>query len=195
MLIVENPTPPPTLSEWKARTAARYLRSGGIIAYPTEAVYGLGCDPLNKEAVARLLALKNRPQAKGFILIASRLEQIESWVKFEDGKSRKRVLATWPGPVTWVLPAHQWIPEWLRTNDATLAVRVTKHPISAALCEVFGGPLVSTSANKSGELPARNPLQIRKRFPGSSLMIIHGATIGAGKPTPIFHALTGQRLR
>lgn len=176
------------------RRAARLLREGGVIAYPTEAVYGLGCDPLNRAAVFRLLAIKRRPAAKGLILIASRFEQLQPFVQAPDEALREQLAQTWPGPVTWLLPANPAAPAWLRGRHRSLAVRVTAHPLAAALCTAFGGPVVSTSANTSGRPPARTALQARRRCPGLD-WVLHGRTGGLGRPTEIRDALTGATVR
>jgi L-threonylcarbamoyladenylate synthase len=170
------------------------LRAGGIVAYPTEAVYGLGCDPLNQDAVYRLLAIKQRPLEKGLILIASRFEQLAPFVQPPADEVRRRLRETWPGPVTWLLPAAPATPHWLRGTHRSLAVRVTAHPLAAALCDAFGGPIVSTSANPAGRPPARSALQARLRCPGVD-MVMHGATGRLARPTPIRDAVSGAVLR
>jgi len=180
--------------DFMLRRVARLLRDGGVIAYPTEAVYGLGCDPLNRTAVEHLLAIKRRPVEKGLILIASRIEQILPFVETPSNEVLLRLTETWPGPVTWLLPANPATPRWLRGQHRSLAVRVTAHPIAAALCAAFGGPIVSTSANASGRPPARNPLQARLRCPGVDL-VVHGATGGLARPTAIRDGRTGRTLR
>lgn len=176
------------------RRATRLLREGSVIAYPTEAVYGLGCDPLNAAAVQRLLAIKQRPSAKGLILIASRFDQLCPFVRVPDDALRQRLENTWPGPVTWLLPANPATPGWLRGRHRTLAVRVTAHPLAAALCVAFGGPIVSTSANSSGRPPARSALQARLRCPGVDL-VVHGRTGGLDQPTEIRDAVSGATVR
>jgi L-threonylcarbamoyladenylate synthase len=182
------------LNRDKLRHATRVLRAGGVIAYPTEAVFGLGCDPLNQAAVLRLLAIKQRPIDKGLILIAHRLEQLLPFLRPLSADVEQRLRETWPGPVTWLLPARPAAPRWLRGRHSTLAVRVTAHPLAAALCEAFGGPIVSTSANASGRPPARSALQTRLRCPGVDL-ILSGATGGLARPTPIRDALSGAVYR
>ena len=182
------------ISGFRLRQAARHLRRGGLIAYPTEGVYGLGCDPRDADAVERLLSLKGRSAAKGFILIAADLAQAEPFLRMDD-EMRSRLRAAWPGPVTFVIPAAEWVPAALRGASSSLAVRVTAHPVAAALCRAFGGPLVSTSANKSGLRPARSPLAIRKHFPPEALLLVPGRLGGASGPTPIFDAVSGKRLR
>ena len=170
------------------------MRRGGVVAYPTEAVFGLGCDPLNKTAVHHLLALKQRPVSKGLILIAAEFSQLQHYVVELSPEQRLKLKLSWPGAVTWLIPARPQTPRWLRGNHAALAVRVTAHPVAAALCRLFGGPIVSTSANIAGRPPARNPLQVHLRCPGTDL-ILHGATSGLERPTPIQDAITGEAIR
>ena len=184
----------PDASRFRLRHAARLLRNGAVIAYPTEAVFGLGCDPLNRDAVLRLLAIKRRPLQKGLILIASRFAQLRPFVLPPDAALQRRLDATWPGPVTWLLPANPATPTWLRGEHRTLAVRVTDHPLGAALCDAFDGPIVSTSANASGHPPARSALQVRQRCPGVDF-VLHGATGGLTRPTTILDAASGATVR
>lgn len=183
------------LSAFHLGRAVRHLRQEGIIAYPTEGVFGLGCDPLSSTAVTRLLQLKERPVAKGLILIAADFAQIEPYLRLDTTELRSRLLATWPGPVTWVVTAAEWVPPWLRGGRQTLAVRVTAHPIAAALCHGFGRPLVSTSANRSGRPPARTALAVRKHFHRSGVLLIPGRIGACFGPTAMYDAATGTRLR
>lgn len=183
-------------SPFRLRLIARHLHRGGLIAYPTEGVYGLGCDPLNARAVSRLLALKGRSGTKGLILIAARYAQVEPLLAPMDATLQTRMQATWPGPHTWIVPAADFVPLWLRGAHQSLAVRVTAHPVAAALCQAFGGPLVSTSANRSGRPPARTAMQLRKLCRQQpDLLCVPGALGGLRKPTAIHDALTGERLR
>ncbi|WP_297528846.1 L-threonylcarbamoyladenylate synthase [Thiohalobacter sp.] len=180
---------------WPLRQARRLLLAGGVIAYPTEAVWGLGCDPFDPVAVARLLALKGRTADKGLILISDRLERVEPLLAPLPAARRKAVLATWPGPHTWLWPAQDWVPDWLTGGRPTLAVRVTAHPLAAALCAVAGRPLVSTSANPSGHRPARSALKCMKYFEGQLDGVLHGRLGGLDRPTTIRDALSGALLR
>lgn len=182
-------------SAFRLRLAVRHLHAGGILAYPTEAVWGLGCDPLNRYAVARLLRLKQRRPDKGLILIAAEFGQIEPFLDLGQPGLRERLLASWPGPVTWVVPAGPRTPAWLRGEGNTLAVRVSAHPVSAALCRLFGGAIVSTSANPSGHPPATNLLGTRRYFAADDLRYLPGATGGLHRPTAIFDAKNGARIR
>ncbi len=165
-----------------------------MLAYPTEAVWGLGCDPFNALAVLRVLALKGRSPARGLIVLAAEYEQLAPLVRFPDPETRQRVLASWPGPVTWLLPASPGVPPWLTGGRDTLAVRVTAHPVAAGLCRV-AGPLVSTSANPAGRPPARRALQVRRWFTGGIDLLVPGETGGARSPSRIIDARSGRRLR
>lgn len=175
--------------------AASILRSGGIVAYPTEAVYGLGCDPLNKQTVQRVLEIKQRDPHKGLILIAASFEQLAPYVAELDDNTRARILPTWPGPATWVLPARVDISPLLRGAHHTLAVRVTAHPLAAALCRAFGGAVVSTSANRSGSPAARTAQQVRAELGANLEYILEGAVGALANPTEIRDGATGALLR
>lgn len=173
------------MTPFRLRAAARVLRNGGLVAYPTEAVYGLGCDPLNPEAVLRLLALKRRPLEKGLILIAAEFTQLLPYVGVLPGALEDKVHATWPGPVTWLLPVDDTVPRWLRGNNDSLAVRVTAHPTATALCRAFGGAIVSTSANIGGRAPARSALAVQRIFGQQIDCILHASLGGRERPTEI----------
>ncbi|MEN8180204.1 MAG: L-threonylcarbamoyladenylate synthase [Pseudomonadota bacterium] len=184
-----------SIRPWLLRRAAQVVRQGGIIAYPTEAVYGLGCDPFNPEVVYRLLALKKRHVDKGLILISDCFERLSPLLAPIPEARLALIKDTWPGPVTWVMPASPEVPAWLRGRHTTLAVRVTAHPIAAALCRASGMPLVSTSANLSQHPPARTALEARVRCDNRLDFILHGSTGPQKQPTQIREALTGQILR
>lgn len=179
---------------WHIREASRHIATGGVIAYPTETVYGLGCDPFNGAAVLRLLDLKHRNIDQGVILIASEFVQLEPLLLPLTPAVRKRVTARQAKPVTWVLPCSPDIPVWLRGSHSTLAVRVTVHPYAAALCDEWSGPLVSTSANLHGHRPATSALQIRNAFGEDLDYILHG-DCGTGYASTIRDGLTGKVLR
>ena len=140
------------------------LRAGGVVAYPTEAVYGLGCDPRNPNAFERLFAIKRRPPTQGVLLIAADFADLDPFIDESavPPAAMARAAATWPGPHTWIFPRSAAAPAWLAGAHAGIAVRVTAHAPAAALCRAFGGALVSTSANRHGEPPARH----RGRGPG-----------------------------
>ena len=180
---------------WPLRQAARIITQGGVVAWPTEAVYGLGCNPYDGQAVARLLRVKRRDPAQGLILIAADLRQLADFVAPVDAAIRDKIMATWPGPYTWILPAAPACPRWLTGRHLGLAVRVTAHPVGRALCRACAMPLVSTSANRHGRPPARTALQTRRQLGRAVDMIIAGAVGGDKNPSQIRDALTGARLR
>jgi L-threonylcarbamoyladenylate synthase len=180
---------------WHIREAVRQLASGGVIAYPTETLYGLGCDPFNGHAALRLIDLKQRNIDQGLILVASHFEQLESLLCPLTTAVRKRIARPGKPPVTWVLPCLPGIPAWLRGKHDSLAVRVSNHPVTTALCTHWGGPLVSSSANIHGKRAATSPLAVRKAFNGQLDYILHGTHGSTNKPSQIRSGLTGQLLR
>ena len=179
---------------FQLRLAAKALRRGSVVACPTEAVWGLSCDPLNRRAVESLLALKQREWQKGLILVAADLDQLSLYIELPSRTALRRARDTWPGPATWVFPASPDAPPWVTGDRDSIAVRVTAHPVLAALCERVGGALVSTSANRAGQPPCRSIAELRRRF-GPDLLAVPGATGGLANPTPIREASTGHLLR
>lgn len=175
--------------------AATILRQGGIIAYPTEAVFGLGCDPFNQLAVARIKQLKNRSPQKGLIMIGACWEQLQSFTAPIPKENLTRTLATWPGPYTWIFPTADSTPQWITGQHNTIALRVTAHPIAKAICEAFGKPIISTSANLEGQPPARTEDEVKRIFNTDIDLIISGALGNQTKPTEIRDVLTGKVLR
>ena len=183
-----------TTSSFKIRLAIQKINAGEVIAYPTEAVYGLGCDPLYEEAVLNLLALKKRSVDKGLILIASSLSQLEPYLQLNN-EIISRIKTSWPGPLTWIIPVQPWVPEWLTGKHSSLAVRVTAHPVARMLCEKYGGALVSTSANTSANPPATHSWQVSKSLRNSDLFIVPGQVGGLKQATPIYDVLSHHQIR
>lgn len=175
--------------------AARVLRAGGVIACATEGVWGLGCDPFDAAAVARVLALKGRSAAQGLILVAADIAQVEPLLCRVPAAVRAALEASWPGPVTWIVPVRDELPAWIVGRHASAALRVTAHPQLRALCRAFGGPLVSTSANPHGLPAARTELGVRRYFRDRIDYILPGETGGRRGPSRICDALTGRILR
>jgi L-threonylcarbamoyladenylate synthase len=177
--------------------AAAVLRRGGVVAYPTEAVWGLGCDPFTAAAVTRVLELKQREMEKGLILVASAIAQFEGlldWSALAPGRAED-VFASWPGPHTWIVPATARVPHWITGAHDGVAVRVSAHPEVVALCEAFGGPLVSTSANPAGA-PAPKTLDAFAPALRSGLDGVVAGSVGTlANPTAIRDARTGAVLR
>lgn len=175
-------------------SAARIMRSGGVIAYPTETVYGLGCDPFNEEAVSRVLEIKQRPVEKGLILVASGLAQLDGLVELTDAE-RRMLEETWPAPITYLLPATTKVPEWVRGRFDKVAVRVSTHPLARSLAAAVGTPIISTSANRAGRPPARNRFQVARQLGADLDFIVSGDTGLSGRPSTIIDLRTGETIR
>ncbi len=179
----------------RAAAAARVLRAGGVVAYPTEAVYGLGCLPEDGDAVARILALKRRSWRKGLLLIAADVEALEPYVELERSPLATEILASWPGPATWVLPAKARVSALITGGRASVGVRVTAHAGARALCLGARSALVSTSANLSRRPPARTALAARRAVGALVDYVLPGPVGGQTKPTAIRDGMTGRVLR
>jgi L-threonylcarbamoyladenylate synthase len=176
----------------KSGSIRRHLEAGGVIAYPTESCYGLGCYPESLKAVARLLEIKKRPQSRGLILIAGKFRQIERYIAHPP---RQDSLAKyWPGPYTLLLRASIKVPKWVKGRHDKIALRVTAHKGAAKLCNMLGRALVSTSANRSGMRPAKSYRECARRF-GGSVMVIPGRIGKRKNPSTILDFETGKVLR
>ncbi|PPK51064.1 translation factor SUA5 [Marinobacter persicus] len=185
-----------SLNSWQRSTARRILLAGGVIAYPTEAVWGLGCDPWDQAAVERILALKQRPVEKGMILVAASVDQIRFLLDPLPEALQQEAIRHWPGPVTCLLPdVNRQIPEWVRGQHDSIAVRVSDHSGVQALCNAAGMPLVSTSCNPAGRQPARYSWQVRRYFGPQLDYVVPGALGGNRKPSRIIDIVTGKQFR
>ncbi len=182
------------MSNWRIRQAVTALNQGGVVAYPTEAVFGLGCDPWNVQAVKRLLDIKQRSWLKGLIIVAADFNQLQDFIAPVSAETLKLLESTWPGPVTWLLPVNTNLPAYLSGLHDTIAVRVSAHKQTAKLCREFGGAIVSTSANVAGARPAKTIRQLRWNMSGIDT-IVPGQCSGSSTPTEIRDAQTGERLR
>lgn len=182
-------------TNWEAAREA--FRAGEILAYPTEAVYGLGCDPRNQAAVEKLLALKQRPQDKGLIILAADYSQAVAFVDDRAIPQDKRfsVFSHWPGPITLLLPAAANVPEWLRGQYQQIAVRVTAFEPARQLCKALGSAIVSTSANITGQPTLTSAQAIRDQFGDGVAWVMDAPLGGATKPSKIVDPLTGTVIR
>ena len=183
------------MTGWRYRRAVATLRAGGIVAYPTESVYGLGCDPWDRAAVARVFAVKRRPVRKRCIVIAANPSQLERLVDVHAIRFSRFASRYWPGPVTLVAPARDGSPAWLVDADGTVAVRVTNHPVARGLCASFRGPLISTSANRNARPPARDALRVRAAFGAEIDWYVAGRVGGLATPTRIIDIRDGRTIR
>lgn len=172
------------------------LNNHQIIAYPTEAVFGLGCNPDSEHAVKKLLLLKNRSWKKGFILIAAEYKQLIPYIddKILSKKQHAAIFSSWPGPVTWTIPALPETPRFLTGRFNSLAVRVSAHPMVQQLCKKYGKPLISTSANFRSKNPCRNTEEVMQQF-GYGFPILLGSVCGYLNTSEIRDALSGDRIR
>ena len=191
--------------------ACTHLRSGDVIAYPTEAVWGLGCDPFNAVAVQRILLMKRRPESKGLILVAADMDQIQPLLADLSPPKLAALTDTWPGPVTWLIAdPHGLFPHWIKGEHPSVAIRVSAHPVVQALCRGFGGPIVSTSANHGDEPEIKTRTELETVFgagndrdendDSSGLsskvdFIVPGDLGEQSQPSEIRDLTTGKKLR
>lgn len=183
---------------WPLYNAIQTLKAGGVIAYPTEAVWGIGCDPYDEEALASILQIKQRDSKKGMLLVASSVVQVEYLLQGVSSEQRRKMEKSWqPGErsTTWLVPHRGLVPEAVHGQFNTVAIRVSQHQGIRALCDCFGGPLVSTSANFSGHPAATNIVQVRK-FLGDQLDFILPGPLGdQARPSRIIDAVTDRIIR
>lgn len=179
------------------KAAASALKSGALIAYPTEGVYGLAADATNATAVQKVLALKARPESKGFIVMASTFEQLIPFIKPLDAKDKTRILESLRGGYrfTWIVPASAHCPTYLRGEFETLAIRITSHPDAKALCDAMEGPIVSTSANLHKGEPLASPKAILDVFGDKLAGVMEGEVGGLSSPTRIVELESGRVIR
>ncbi|MCF6754898.1 Sua5/YciO/YrdC/YwlC family protein [Pseudomonas stutzeri] len=182
------------IGSWRIQQVARVVRAGGVIAYPTEAVWGLGCDPWAADAVQRLLELKMRPMEKGLILVAAHIDQFDFLLNDLPERWLDRLVGTWPGPNTWLVPHRERLPEWITGQHDSVALRVSNHPLVARLCALTG-PLVSTSANPAGRPAARSRLRVEQYFPGQLDAVLNGPLGGRRNPSTIRDVRSGEVIR
>lgn len=175
--------------------AVAALHAGGVIAYPTEAVWGLGCDPDNDAALTRLLRLKRRDPVKGMILVAASIDQFAPWLEGLPLGLHAPLAASWPGPHTWLVPDNGRAHALVRGAHDCVALRVSDHPLVASLCRAFGKPLVSTSANRADEPPAMTAEAIHDTFADQLDAVVEGELGGRPRPSTIRDLVTGQVLR
>ncbi len=178
----------------RLRQCAQALAQGAVLAYPTEAVWGLGCDPFNQLAVNQIIAIKKRDADKGLILVAADISQFDFLLHDLSREQYAKLQASWPGHTTWLVPHQRRIPAQLSGKFSTIALRVSAHPLVNALCQLYGGPIVSTSANPQGKPPARSALKVRCYFK-NDIVIAPSAPATEAAPSKIFDLVSGKQLR
>ncbi|MFT6153898.1 MAG: L-threonylcarbamoyladenylate synthase [Bermanella sp.] len=180
---------------WPIYKAKHALETSGVIVYPTETVWGLGCDPFDEEALNRILDIKRRDAYKGLILVGANIQQFDFLLNDIAAEKRAELESRWPGPFTYLVPHKDMILPLVYGRFDTVAIRVSSHPMVQQLCKQFGGPIVSTSANYSGQPTVRNAVQARLLF-GSQVDFILSGPVGlANGPSKIVDLETGRVIR
>ena len=181
-------------TDWQIGLAAHHLNCGGVVAYPTEGVWGLGCLPDDEQAVARILGLKQRSRTRGLLLVAADISQFAAYLTDITAAQYGRLSEDWPGPVTYLVPDNGEAPDWIVGTHKTVGLRVSDHPLVCSLCRQIG-PIVSTSANINGHPAALNALQVRQSFGDLLDMIVPGNLGGQSGPSRIKLLETGEIIR
>lgn len=181
-------------SDFAIRRAAQLVHQGGVIAYPTETVYGLGCDPLCFEAVQYLCRLKNRELSKGLILLGNDIQLFSNYIVPLNEADLARISQTGE-TISWIVAAGESTPDWLTGGRDTLVIRITDHPVVSKLCNRLGHPLVSSSANPGGHKPALNTLQVHRYFHNRVDAILSSTHKSSGRPSTIRQLDNNRLLR
>lgn len=182
-------------SSWQKKQFVEHLYSGGVLAYPTESVFGLGCHPLDESAVMHLLGIKKRLMRKGLILIGSDFSQFSVFLKPLPSKLYKQLQLPQERPTTWLLPANGNCPQWLTGDNPTLAVRLVEHPLAKEMCALSGTAIVSTSANVAGQNAFKTAWQTRLKFGQQGVRVLNGKVAGQAEPSRLIDPIKGIRLR
>ena len=182
-------------SAWRISHAAHILKQGGLIAYPTEAVFGLGCLPDKTETIKKLLQLKLRPTEKGLILLAADLSQLEPYINPLENDVLEKIQSSWPGPTTWIVPTSSRTSSLIRGKFQSIAIRISAHPIVRELCQQCHSPIISTSANITGKNMSYSALDVRLTFNDQLDYILNAPLGDSDKPTVIKDALSDQIIR
>lgn len=175
--------------------AVSRLKNGGVIAYPTEYCFGLGCDPRNRNAVERLLGIKQRSVEQGVILVASNIEQVREYALLDGLARLSEIQESWPGPVTWLLPCSDNVPDWIRGKHSKIAIRLSAHKTVSALCDAFEGAIVSTSANRHGQAELLISSHVENEMGHELDAIVDQPVGGAKQASQIRDAISGESIR
>lgn len=175
--------------------AVQAVQQGGLIVYPTEAVYGLGGDFQQADVVARILSLKQRPNDQGLILAAGHIEQILPLIVPVSGDHLAAALNTWPGHTTWVFPASSSVPKGVKGPGNTVAVRLSRHSVVVDICQQLGHAIISTSANERGQKTPTAISVLAQQWSNEVAYFLDLPLGGSDKPSEIRVAGDGQKLR
>ena len=180
-------------SDFSIRHAAHIIRQGGVIAYPTDTIYGLGCDPYNLQAIELINTIKQRPLDKQFILLAAHIDQIKPLTQLDE--EQEKIITQKTEPTSWIVSANKNTPPWLVDENNTVTIRISNHPNIKRLCEALGHAIISTSANVSGKTPARNTLDLHKYFHSCVDKILASDKKQMGKPSKIIRLCDNETIR
>ncbi len=183
------------MSYWHIKTAIQVIKQGGVISYPTESVFGLGCNPNDLSAVLQLLEMKQRDMSKGLLLVADNVAQLEPYINISDLQTVNKLMAETSKPVTWLVPCRYLTPVWLTGKHQAIAVRISRHPIVKQLCSQFNAALVSTSANISGQCSTKKAWQVRKRFADKVNYYVPGELGSFATESEIRNIITDEVIR
>ncbi len=182
------------MSPWTLNRMARAILRGAVFGYPTDTIWGFGCHPLLAPSVLRILQIKRRSPEKGLILLSSRIDYCLPYLEI-DNDELNRIRHPVERPTTWLVPASETCPAWIRGDFPTVAIRVTDHPLVKSLCGAIEAPVVSTSANRAGRSPVRNALQMRRQFGAELDFIVTGFETGGARASEIKSLHSGKTVR
>jgi len=180
------------LDERRVKRAAEILGNGGIVVYPTETVYGIGCDPLNHEAYSRILRLKGRDESKPMLLLACSVAQVEEFAGGLPDAVSRLADVFWPGPLTVVFRPGKRLPDHLYGPGGGVAFRVSPHPLASLLAREFGSPVTSTSANRTGETPLTGYDDALREFGDRVDVVLGGGGEMKGEPSTVVDLTSGE---
>ena len=164
------------------------------MGYPTETVYGLGADPFDRGAVNRIFRIKGRDPGKPISLLIPDVDTLEDIVQEVPALGRELMDRFWPGPLTLVLKASPHLPEELLSGGDSIAVRISSHPIAAALLRKLGGPLTATSANRSDQAPCRSAAEVARIFGDELDLVVDGGPSRTDRPSSIVDVSSGHTV-
>ncbi|WP_444996627.1 L-threonylcarbamoyladenylate synthase [Aliikangiella sp. IMCC44359] len=182
------------ISRWQLDCAVKAIDCGGVIAYPTESVFGLGCDPYHNDAIKKILSIKKRPAYKGLIILVSDIAQAEPFLQPLSKQQLQRVNIPRERAITWLIPCQPEVSPLLRGHFRSLAVRITQHPIARAICESTNTPLVSTSCNIAGKSELKTTMAVRNHMKAKIDWLVDGKC-GGQAPSQIIDITNDRVLR
>ncbi|MEC7885498.1 MAG: L-threonylcarbamoyladenylate synthase [Pseudomonadota bacterium] len=190
MTVVINPSAPEEYED-----ISNAIVKGKIVAYPTESVFGIGCDPENEKSINKIIAIKNRSKQKGLIIIADEVKKLSKFIHkdYLDLFIKKSDIES--KPTTWIVPSSKHVLNLVKGEDSSVALRITQHPIASRICKYSNKAIISTSANISSKTPAKNSNEILMQFGEEIDIIVDGRVGDSIKPTQIVDLITNKVIR